>query len=459
MWKQEEQKEKWLLRSDSFCVCKVFGKIADNTFIGGLPQNRRGTLVRHTIIQLLTKRFSLFNNQFYSCKFVSNNFAMKKNMLRILLIINFSLSIIHYSFAQDASHLRISLLTCTPGNELYSTFGHSAYRVVDSSSVTDIVYNYGTFNFDDEGFYLKFIRGKLLYYVSAANFNDFKYDYQSTNRGITEQVLNLTAAEKTTIQQFLNNNLKEKNKYYKYDFFFDNCTTRLRDILKKTHDSSFTINPVMPAGTTFRQAIYQYLDKNNAAWSKLGIDILLGKPCDGVMTAAQMQFLPNNLMISLDSSNHPLILSHQNLYSITNDNNKKIFFTPLIIFSLLLVVIAAISLLKNKIARIFLQGFDGLLFFCTGLLGIVLIFMTTATDHSMTKNNFNLLWAWPTHFIIAFFINNKKNWVKKYFAFTAAALVIVLLAWFFLPQHLNPALIPFVLLLIYRSAAKVSATH
>jgi hypothetical protein len=377
--------------------------------------------------------------------------SLYKILLRTLFIIHYSLFITNYSFSQDSSHLRISLLTCTPGDELYSTFGHSAYRVVDSSSVTDIVYNYGTFNFDDDGFYLKFVQGKLLYYVSVEKFEDFKYLYQATNRGITEQVLNLTATEKTTIQHFLNNNLKEENKYYKYDFFFDNCTTRLRDILKKNHDSTFTVKPVMPVGTTFRQAIYQYLDKNQKDWSKLGIDILLGQPCDGIMTAEQMQFLPDNLMKSLDSASNPLILSHQNLYAINEDAGKGSIFTPLVVFSLLLIAIALISIVKNKFAQIFLQGFDGILFFCTGLLGIILIFMWAGTDHSMTKNNFNLLWAWPPHFIMAFFVTSKKRWVKKYFAFTTLALVLVLLAWFFLPQHLNTGLIPIVLLLIYRS--------
>jgi Domain of unknown function (DUF4105) len=382
-----------------------------------------------------------------------------KKISRIFLLVYFSLFIVNCSFAQDSSHLRISLLTCTPGNELYSIFGHSAFRVVDSSKAfnddsRDVVFNYGTFNFDDEGFYLKFARGKLLYYVSIENFEDFKYMYQATNRGITEQVLNLTAAEKINVSQFLITNLKEENKYYKYDFFFDNCTTRLRDIIKKNHDSSFTVKPVMPVGTTFRQAIYQYLDKGKQPWSKLGIDILLGKPCDGVMTAEQMQFLPDNLMISLDSASHPLILSHQNLYTLNENTGKGSFFTPFVVFVLLLFAIVALSFVKNKYVQIFLQGFDGILFFSTGLLGIILIFMWTSTDHSMTKDNFNLLWAWPTHFVASFFVTSKKNWVKKYFAFTAAALVIVLLAWFFLPQHMNTGLIPFVLLLIYRSANK-----
>ena len=386
---------------------------------------------------------------------------MKKTVHKFTCYLFFIFSFVCFhssTFAQDSSHLRISLLTCSPGNELYSTFGHSAYRVIDSSSVTDIVYNYGTFNFDDDGFYLKFIRGKLLYYVSAENFNGpegFKYTYQSTNRGITEQVLNLTPAEKTTIQHFLNNNLREENKYYKYDFFFDNCTTRLRDILKKNHDTTFTTKPVMHAGTTFRQAIYEYLDKNDKQWSKLGIDILLGEKCDRVMTAEQMQFLPDNLMKSLDSANHPLILSRQNLYAVTDEPGKGSLFSPLVVFSLLLIAIALLSLLKNSFAQKFLHGFDGILFFTTGLLGIVLILMWFGTDHSMTKNNFNLLWAWPTNIIIAFFVNSNKTWVKKYFAFNAVALVIVLLAWFFLRQHLNISLIPIVLLIIYRSATKV----
>ncbi len=382
---------------------------------------------------------------------------LKKNITFLFFIFYFLLS--NSTTAQDSSRLRISLLTCTPGEELYSTFGHSAYRVVDSNAVTDIVYNYGTFNFDDDGFYLKFVRGKLLYYVSAEYFADFKDLYQSTNRGITEQVLNLSAAEKITIRNFLNNNLKEENKYYKYDFFFDNCTTRLRDILKQHHDSSFCQKPVMPAGSRFRQAIHQYLDKNGKDWSKLGIDILLGQPCDAVMKAEHMQFLPDNLMKSLDSSNHPMVVTSQNLYSISDDGNKHSFFTPLVVFLILMAVIVLISFSKNKFLQAFLQGFDGVFFFLAGTLGIILIFMWVATDHQMCRNNFNLLWAWPTHAIIAFFVNSKKAWVRKYFRFTTIALVVVLISWFFLPQQMNNGLIPLVLLLIYRSATKAFVTN
>ena len=359
------------------------------------------------------------------------------------------------TFAQDSSRIRISLLTCTPGDELYSIFGHSALRVIDSNSVTDIVYNYGTFNFDDEGFYVKFARGKLKYYISITSFEDFKYDYQVTNRGITEQVLQFSEPEKINIQHALIENLKEENKYYQYDFFFDNCTTRLRDLIVKSKQPAPLLPSVKPVDMRFRQAIHEYLHRGHQPWSKLGIDILLGAPTDRIMTAAEQQFLPDNLMMALDSAkNSSVVASAQNLYPIYSTAIKKGFFTPMVFFvSLLAVFILLHFILKNKLP-VMLAGLDGLLFFCTGLLGFVLVFMSTATDHSMTKNNYNLLWALPTHLVISFFINSKKNLVKKYFGFTAIAGLLLLGCWFFLPQQMNNALIPFVLILIFRAVVR-----
>ncbi|MEO7264217.1 MAG: DUF4105 domain-containing protein [Ferruginibacter sp.] len=378
---------------------------------------------------------------------------MKKITLRLLLIFTFANFQI-FTFAQDSSRIRISLLTCTPGDELYSIFGHSALRIIDSNSVTDIVYNYGTFNFDDEGFYLKFIRGKLPYYISIARFDEFKFDYQSTNRGITEQVLDFSAIEKITIKHSLIENLKEENKYYQYDFFLDNCTTRLRDIIVKNKQPSPLLPAVMPVTKTFRNAIHQYLDAGLQPWSKLGIDILLGAPTDAVMTPAQQQFLPDNLMVALDSSlNIKIVQSSENLYPFEPFHEKH-WFTPIMFFCALLILFILLSIPKSSRIQNTLNGLDGFLFFLTGLLGILLIFMMTATDHSMTKNNYNIFWPWPTHTIAAFFINKKKRLAKYYFLASAVGLALLLLLWFLLPQQMNNALIPFVILLIYRSAVQ-----
>ena len=299
-----------------------------------------------------------------------------------------------------------------------------------------------------------------MYFVSAADFSEFKDEYQSTNRGITEQVLNLSGAEKIALEHFLFDNIKEENKYYKYDFFFDNCTTRLRDIILRRKKDHPALNAVMPVGTKFRQAIHQYLDKNNKQWSKLGIDVLLGVPTDAVMTTAQSQFLPENLMKAFDStnSNHQLVLSSTNLYPLQHTSSQQSsFFTPMVSFAVLLFFILFLDLSKNKWTAAFLQGFDGLLFFLTGAIGILLIFMWVGTDHAMCKGNYNLLWAWPTHAFAAFFINSKKKWIKKYLLISVIGLVIVLLSWFFLPQQLNHSLILISLLLLFRCTRKYMA--
>lgn len=357
--------------------------------------------------------------------------------------------------AQDSSRLRISLLTCTPGEELYSIFGHSAIRVIDSNSVTDYVYNFGTFNFDDEGFYLKFLRGKLNYMLSLDHFEDFKNDYIAQNRGITEQVLIFSGEEKLHIRNALNENLKEENKYYLYNFFLDNCTTRLRDIIVKNHQPIPVLPYAMPAGSTFRDGLHKYQDLSDRPWTKLGMDLLLGTPADDVMTPAQQAYLPDNLMYSLDSvTNTPIVSSSQKLFPISSKENSKVIFTPLVFFSLLLIVFVFLSVSNNIFLKKIIAGLDGFLFFTVGLFGIIFVVMWVATDHYMMKNNYNLLWAWPMHIVYAFFLNRNTKRVRTYSLLTAVFLVLLLCAWFFLAQEMHYALVPLVMLMIYRSCVR-----
>ena len=376
---------------------------------------------------------------------------MKKIYLIITLLLSFSLPFT--GLAQDWS-LRVSLLTVSPGEELYSTFGHTALRISDSTGTRDIVFNYGTFNFDEPGFYIKFARGKLNYYVSAESFANFEYVAMMENRSITEQTLNLTCTEKEKLLAYLDWNMLPANKYYKYDFTFDNCTTRVADLIDSIAGGSLVYKDITKEPMTFRDAIHDYLNQNEKPWSKLGIDLLLGRRLDRVMTIREELFLPEYLMNALDSvttNNQPLVSDKATIFQAEFRGHDKHSVTgPLFIFTCLFVLIGFLSFSANKIIRSFLFGFDGVLFFIIGVLGIVLVLMWVATDHYMTKDNYNLLWAWPTHAVAAFYVHSRKRWVRLYYLFYAIAQLILIALWFWLPQQLNPVLIPLNALLIFR---------
>ncbi len=363
----------------------------------------------------------------------------------------------------DSCGLRISLLTATPGDELYSTFGHSALRVIDSTNNTDIVYNYGTFNFDEPGFYTKFVRGKLMYFLSRDYFDSFIYSYQMEHRGITEQILNLSCAEKNKIVNLLYENMMPANRFYKYDFTFDNCTTRLRDLIEKVSDGQVHFQTVLGIPKTFRNLIHNYLDINDKQWSKLGIDILLGAKTDAVMTPREEMFLPDYLLMNFDSAtidNHALVANKKQVYDVVlPDNSKNNLNHPFFIFTCLFALIAFFSFFKNPAIQKIMSSLDGLLFFIVGLLGILLLFMWFGTDHIMTKNNYNLLWAWPLNIVAAFYIHSKKKWVKIYYLIYAVFNIVLIACWFMLPQLMNPALIPIIGILIFRSFVYITRKH
>jgi hypothetical protein len=357
----------------------------------------------------------------------------------------------------SSCNIQISLLTCSPGEELYSTFGHSALRVIDSSTNTDIIYNYGTFDFDDPAFYSKFTRGKLMYFVSVQKFESFFEEYQDYQRGITEQILDLSCPEKEKLVSALRENAKEENKYYKYDFIVDNCTTRLRDIVFKNADVPVITKDIRPGQKiTFRKLIHKYLDSSYQDWSKLGIDILLGKSLDKEPTNNETMFLPDYLLKGFDSSTmdkKKLVSQKHEILKPALPERKKSLFTPLIFFIVLFFVIFVPSLLKNT--GKFLSVFDFILFFLSGVLGVFILFMWFGTDHPECKNNFNLAWAMPFHFIVIFFLFRKSNpiivrWLRYYFFINSILLLFLLILWQWLPQEMNNALVPVVGLLLVR---------
>ena len=380
---------------------------------------------------------------------------MKKLVFAFIFFISFIANAQTYSVAQTGCGIRISLLTCTPGEELYSTFGHSALRVIDSINNYDTIFNYGTFDFYDPGFIKKFVKGRLLYFVSTDGLNSFLEEYRYFKRGVTEQAINLSCEQRQRLVDALFENAKEENKYYRYDFNYDNCTTRLRDIVEKASGDMLESKNILPKqSTTFRNLIHIYLNRGGQQWSKFGIDLLLGKPMDKVVTNREAMFLPDYLLIAFDSSKmngQPVVSEKKILLDYFDDYKTKSVVTPLLVFGILFLVITALTVFKRNPFNTFFTIFDTLFFAIVGLLGLLILFMWFGTDHAMCRNNFNLLWALPTHLIAAFFIFSKKKWVTAYFRITFFYTLALMLAWFFLPQQFNAALLPVTGIILVRS--------
>ncbi|MDE3235142.1 MAG: DUF4105 domain-containing protein [Bacteroidota bacterium] len=376
-----------------------------------------------------------------------------KKVFILLIALLFSFHSIQAQHA-DSCGLQISILTCAPADELYATFGHSAIRVIDSVKHTDIVFNYGTFDFSDPDFYTKFMRGHLDYFLSIEPYNSFTEQYIEDKRTIYEQILHLTCEEKQRIYAALIKNLEGSNRYYKYDFLYDNCTTRIRDMVFNNVNGSNVRGKITPEGTTFRNMLHEYLDKGGKPWSKLGIDILLGSPVDKKVSVKNAMFLPDYLMKGIDSTvvdHHSLIVASKNIALLeTPPDTASGKYQPLIWSMIFSLFIVWMSFTKAKWAGITLKLLDSFLLYATGIVGILLAFMWTGTDHWVCKYNYNLFWALPTNFVAAFFIWKKPQFIKKYFTAAAVITGMFLAGWFIMPQQINIALLPLSIVALFR---------
>ena len=348
---------------------------------------------------------------------------------------------------------RVSLITCGPGNELYATFGHSALHVYDPKSGIDKVYNYGTFDFDTPNFYLKFARGKLDYILNVSTFNQFIRTYQYEGRWVYRQDLTLTFEEKRELYEFLEWNALPENKAYKYDFFYDNCSTRLRDVLEKILGEKLVYpNPQADTTATFRQMIDLYLVNHN--WSDLGIDLALGLPCDEEANFREKMFLPDYLMDNMAKSKvmreneltpligqEGLILEANPKILNTEESEIMWIFWTFLVFCLIMCFL---------FIPIRLKWFDIIFFSVVGLLGIFILLLWFATDHSATKGNLNILWALPSWLYGAYLlVANKPS--SRFFKIHAIITFTLMVFWIVVPQSYHQAVIPLALSLSARS--------
>jgi hypothetical protein len=357
----------------------------------------------------------------------------------------------------DSSRLQVSLITCAPGAELYSVFGHTALRIVDSAANTDIIYNYGTFNFDDPDFYSKFVRGKLMYFLSQQSFPDFLYEYAYFKRGVTEQVLQLSQTEKKEIQSSLFENVREENRYYKYDFLYDNCATRLRDIIFSANkDKAFEPTAFAENRATFRDYLHNYLSRAEMQWTTLGIDLLLGIGADKTMTTPESMFLPDYLAQGVSQSVQGTAkLVERDQVHLPNAQELPIklpfWQTPLFFFSFLAFLVILPSFFRSNGMVSFQSIMDRIIFVLSGLLGLVLLFMWFGTDHQSFANNINLVWAMPINLLVAFGLDSPRKWLKKYLRYYSLLLLLLMIPVLLQLGIINVGLCPLILVLSFRS--------
>jgi len=339
---------------------------------------------------------------------------------------------------------QISVITCGPGQDLYASFGHSAFRIQDASQGIDWVYNYGTFNFNAPNFYYNFAVGRPLFSLSVSKFSDFLYSYQLESRWVKEQLLELDDQQKNALFIFLEHNKRPKNRDYKYDYLYDNCSTKIPEVLKKVLGQQLVfLDAEQLTETTFRELIRENLKSNS--WSSFGIDLALGAVIDRKIKQQEQMFIPFEVREQITNAqlaNKPLLQRERTILEATTKRGGFYFTTsPLFWFVLLMVFTVAISYIDvtNEVRSRLLDFF---LFFITGLTGILIFFLWFFTDHSATAVNLNILWAFPLNLIGCFYVvKNSRElplWFDKFLLGLMSLLALVLLTWIFGIQSFSP---------------------
>lgn len=356
-----------------------------------------------------------------------------------------------------AQTYQISLITCDPGDELYSTFGHSAIRVLDTESGRDLVFNYGTFDFNTPFFYVKFTQRTLDYQLALTTFDQFLYEYNYFKRSVREQVLDLNPEQTAAIIDFLRTNYEPENRKYRYDFFYDNCSTRIRNLMEILLGENLKWNePDTSDAKTFRDLIDEYVYP--LPWSDLGIDLALGAVIDQEATEREKLFLPDYLSAAFgrativgDGPSRPLIRDENIIYDFPErESSINFLLSPYFLFWMLAILAAALTFIGFKRKRLYL-GLDTVLLGGMGILGILVVYLWFFTAHSQTKSNWNALWAFPLHLVAIYGLLKGKNWIKNYLLAALILADLALVVWIFGIQSFHPSILPLLLVLIVRT--------
>lgn len=322
--------------------------------------------------------------------------------------------------------IEFGLITCSPHDEVYSLYGHTAIRCHNLSTGADAIFNYGVFNFKAPHFVLRFVFGLTDYELECVPARYFWPYYQKWGSQVTEHVLNLTNDEKQRLMEALIENCKPVNKTYRYNYFFDNCSTRPRNIIEDNLDGSVVYQPRPDYQRTFREMIHEYTVKH--PWAAFGNDILLGIKADRLATQREQEFLPDNLrrdfelaLIDRDGVTTPLVKERRVLVRPgVQMVNEGFPLSPMHCAVLLLAVSLAVFVYEH-FKRQTLRWFDAVLMLLTGLAGIVL-FVMIFSQHPTTSINLQILVLNPLSLVFIFSVvrRRKTRW------FTVSMLCICL---------------------------------
>ena len=293
--------------------------------------------------------------------------------------------------------VEISLLTCSPHEAIYSLYGHTAIRINDQRNGEDLAVNYGLFSFEKPHFVLRFLFGLTDYEMGIEPFEAFCRQYRYYGSSVTQQVLNLTNEEKWNIVKAVNINYMPENSVYRYNYFYDNCTTRAVDMLT-THlaDAHVVFEGEQQKYPSFREMVHGCLPHH--PWNRFGNDMLLGVKADCKTTLREHQFLPANAMddfrhamiVGQDGSNRPLVLREEIVVPEGAQDVWKDFpLSPKDVFLIVLAITVLITLLEAYTKKV-LWGYDALLMILCGLAGIVL-FLMLFSQHPTVRVNLLLL--------------------------------------------------------------------
>ncbi|MBP8958981.1 MAG: DUF4105 domain-containing protein [Bacteroidales bacterium] len=362
--------------------------------------------------------------------------------------------------SQVVNDTSVYLITCSPGTETYSLYGHSAIRVAIPSAGIDVVYNWGVFDFNTKNFVWKFASGKLRYMLGVYPYNVFLEEYLIDKRSVYSQKVNMESEDLKYLMALLEENLKPENIFYLYDFFYDNCSTRIRDLFEKIYEGKLIYPPYESNKIpTFRQKLSEY--HRNYPWLKLGIDFLLGLPADKKATFRDQMFLPLDLqrnlsqvVINRNRKMIPLLQNIETIFEFESMQQKPPFYSsPMLILIVIFVLILLVSVKFQN--TLFVNYLDVALFAIFTILAILMIFFNFITDHEQTKWNLNIIWCNPFILLCLLSLALNKNgiiWFRIVFWLSIISILIALV----FTRYTNIELVPAIMILALKSASRAN---